>query len=59
MPDLSSFRARAREWIAVNLEPLNGADPFSERVLGMPREPAPDLGLPFREVRMNAMPSRR
>jgi alkylation response protein AidB-like acyl-CoA dehydrogenase len=32
---------------------------ISERVLGMPREPAPDLGLPFREVRMNAMPSRR
>jgi alkylation response protein AidB-like acyl-CoA dehydrogenase len=32
---------------------------ISERVLGMPRERAPDLGLPFREVRMNAMPSRR
>jgi alkylation response protein AidB-like acyl-CoA dehydrogenase len=32
---------------------------ISERVLGMPREPAPDLGLPFREVRMNAMPGRR
>jgi hypothetical protein len=29
---------------------------ISERVLGMPREPAPDLGLPFREVRMNAIP---
>jgi alkylation response protein AidB-like acyl-CoA dehydrogenase len=32
---------------------------ISERVLGMPRERALDLGLPFREVRMNAMPSRR
>jgi hypothetical protein len=32
---------------------------ISERVLGMPRERSLDLGLPFREVRMNAMPSRR
>ena len=28
MEDLRTFRARAREWIAVNLDPLNGADPF-------------------------------
>jgi alkylation response protein AidB-like acyl-CoA dehydrogenase len=32
---------------------------ISERVLGMPRERAEDLGVPFREVRTNAMPSRR
>src|ERR1700722_1127407 len=34
MPDtaiaegLGAFRARAREWMAANLEPLDGADPF-------------------------------
>jgi alkylation response protein AidB-like acyl-CoA dehydrogenase len=28
MEDLHTFRARAREWVAANLEPLNGADPF-------------------------------
>ena len=32
---------------------------ISERVLGMPRERAEDLGVPFREVRTNAIPSRR
>jgi hypothetical protein len=32
---------------------------ISERVLGMPRERAEDLGVPFREVRTNTMPSRR
>jgi alkylation response protein AidB-like acyl-CoA dehydrogenase len=32
---------------------------ISERVLGMPREPAPDKDLPFREVRTNAMPARK
>src|ERR1700733_4467226 len=26
--DLDTFQARARDWIAANLEPLNGADPF-------------------------------
>ena len=31
---------------------------ISERVLGMPREPAPDKDLPFREVRTNAIPTR-
>jgi len=31
---------------------------ISERVLGLPREPAPDRDLPFREVRHNAMPNR-
>jgi alkylation response protein AidB-like acyl-CoA dehydrogenase len=31
---------------------------ISERVLGMPRERSPDVDLPFREVRTNAMPSR-
>ena len=30
----------------------------SERVLGMPREPAADRGVPFNEVRRNAMPTR-
>jgi alkylation response protein AidB-like acyl-CoA dehydrogenase len=30
----------------------------SERVLGMPREPAADRGVPFRDVRRNAMPTR-
>jgi alkylation response protein AidB-like acyl-CoA dehydrogenase len=32
---------------------------ISERVLGMPRERAEDIGVPFREVRMNAMPGHR
>jgi alkylation response protein AidB-like acyl-CoA dehydrogenase len=32
---------------------------ISERVLGMPREPAPDKDLPFREVRTNAVPARK
>ena len=32
---------------------------ISERVLGMPRERAEDIGVPFREVRRNAMPGRR
>jgi alkylation response protein AidB-like acyl-CoA dehydrogenase len=32
---------------------------ISERVLGMPREPAPDKDLPFREVRTNAIPVRK
>ncbi len=32
---------------------------ISERVLGMPREPAPDKDLPFREVRTNAIPTRK
>jgi alkylation response protein AidB-like acyl-CoA dehydrogenase len=32
---------------------------ISERVLGMPREPAPDKDLPFREVRTNAVPTRK
>ena len=32
---------------------------ISERVLGMPREPAPDKDLPFREVRTNAIPIRK
>jgi alkylation response protein AidB-like acyl-CoA dehydrogenase len=31
---------------------------ISERVLGLPREPAPDRDLPFREVRHNTMPKR-
>jgi alkylation response protein AidB-like acyl-CoA dehydrogenase len=31
---------------------------ISERVLGMPRERAEDLGRPFREVHTNAMPAR-
>ncbi len=31
---------------------------ISERVLGLPREPAPDRDLPFREVRHNTMPNR-
>jgi alkylation response protein AidB-like acyl-CoA dehydrogenase len=31
---------------------------ISERVLGLPREPAPERDLPFRELRHNAMPSR-
>jgi alkylation response protein AidB-like acyl-CoA dehydrogenase len=31
---------------------------ISERVLGMPRERADDLGRPFREVHTNAMPAR-
>jgi hypothetical protein len=26
--DLVAFRARAREWMAANLEPLDGTDPF-------------------------------
>jgi alkylation response protein AidB-like acyl-CoA dehydrogenase len=30
---------------------------ISERVLGMPREPAADRGVPFNQVRRNAMPS--
>jgi alkylation response protein AidB-like acyl-CoA dehydrogenase len=30
---------------------------ISERVLGLPREPAPDRELPFREVRHNTAPS--
>jgi len=30
----------------------------SERVLGMPREPAADRGVPFNQVRRNAMPTR-
>jgi alkylation response protein AidB-like acyl-CoA dehydrogenase len=29
---------------------------ISERVLGLPREPAPDRDLPFNQVRHNAMP---
>jgi alkylation response protein AidB-like acyl-CoA dehydrogenase len=32
---------------------------ISERVLGMPRERAEDIGVPFREVQKNAMPGRR
>ena len=32
---------------------------ISERVLGMPREFAADMGMPFNEVRRNAMPTRR
>src|SRR5258708_30934759 len=31
MEDLHAFRARAREWVAANLEPLKGADPFLGR----------------------------
>jgi alkylation response protein AidB-like acyl-CoA dehydrogenase len=31
---------------------------ISERVLALPREPAPDRDLPFREIRHNSMPSR-
>ena len=31
---------------------------ISERVLGLPREPAPDRDTPFREIRTNTMPSR-
>jgi hypothetical protein len=31
---------------------------ISERVLGMPREQTQDLGVPFREVRTNAAPTR-
>lgn len=31
---------------------------ISERVLGMPREPAADRGVPFNQVRRNAMPTR-
>jgi alkylation response protein AidB-like acyl-CoA dehydrogenase len=31
---------------------------ISERVLGLPREPAPERDLPFRELRHNQMPSR-
>jgi alkylation response protein AidB-like acyl-CoA dehydrogenase len=31
---------------------------ISERVLGLPREPAPDRDVPFREVRHNTMPDR-
>ena len=30
---------------------------ISERVLGMPRELAPDKDVPFREIRTNAMPA--
>ncbi len=26
--DLGTFRARAKEWVTANLEPLNGADPY-------------------------------
>ena len=29
-----------------------------DRVLGLPREPAVDRGIPFREVRTNAVPPR-
>jgi alkylation response protein AidB-like acyl-CoA dehydrogenase len=32
---------------------------ISERVLGMPREAAPDKDLPFRQVRTNTMPTRK
>jgi alkylation response protein AidB-like acyl-CoA dehydrogenase len=32
---------------------------ISERVLGLPREAAPDRDVPFREVSHNAMPQRR
>jgi hypothetical protein len=32
---------------------------ISERVLGMPRERAEDIGVPFREVRTNSVPIRR
>jgi hypothetical protein len=32
---------------------------ISERVLGMPRERAEDIGVPFRDVQKNAMSSRR
>ena len=32
---------------------------ISERVLGMPREPAADRGVPFNQVRRNAMPTRK
>src|SRR5260370_93 len=28
LEDLAAFRARARQWIAANLEPLDGADSF-------------------------------
>ena len=31
---------------------------ISERVLGLPREPAPERDLPFREIRRNVMPNR-
>ena len=31
---------------------------ISERVLGLPREPAPERDLPFREIRHNSMPNR-
>jgi alkylation response protein AidB-like acyl-CoA dehydrogenase len=31
---------------------------ISERVLGLPREPAPERDLPFREIRQNVMPPR-
>ena len=31
---------------------------ISERVLGMPREPAADRGVPFKDVRRNAMPTK-
>jgi hypothetical protein len=32
---------------------------IGERVLGLPREPAPDRELPFKEVRHNRMPTGR
>ena len=44
VPDEAAFRAEARAW----LEALRSI--VAERVLGLPKAPRPDQGVPFRDV---------
>ena len=56
--DLGTFRARAQEWVAANLEPLNGADPYlghatddaDHRRRRDPHAVEPDLCVPADQV---------
>jgi alkylation response protein AidB-like acyl-CoA dehydrogenase len=56
--------ARAKEMLQTRSQSIAGGtneiqrNNTGDRVLGLPREPAVDRGIPFREVRTNAVPPR-
>jgi alkylation response protein AidB-like acyl-CoA dehydrogenase len=56
--------ARAKEMLQTRSQSIAGGtnevqrNNVGDRVLGLPREPAVDRGIPFREVRTNAVPPR-